>query len=160
MIYRISMERRGHRAPRHGDARPPGRPAWRRPGPARGGKRKGPPASWIRGRGPSGKKRPAARYSPALLGAVPSPRGPLTAVFGTGTGVAAPPWPPVMEKVRQPEAGGRTWIAEGAGAVRRRASARPAPRVVLFFNPPPGAAQGAAAGGGAAKPHGLSEPVC
>ena len=144
----------------HGAARPPGSPAWRRPGPARGGKRKGPPASWIRGRGPSGKKRPAARYSPALLGAVPSPRGPLTAVFGTGTGVAAPPWPPVMEKVRQPEAGGRTWIAEGAGAVRRRAYARPAPRVVLFFNPPPGAARRAAAGGGAAKPHGLSEPVC
>ena len=44
--------------------------------------------------GDSGKKRWAARYFPALLGAVSSPRGPLTAVFGMGTGVSAPPRPP------------------------------------------------------------------
>ncbi len=48
------------------------------------------------------KRRPAARCSPALLGAVPSPRGPLTAVFGKGTGVETPPRPPV--KNRQLEA--------------------------------------------------------
>ena len=40
------------------------------------------------------KWRLAARYFPALLGAVSSPRGPLTAVFGMGTGVSAPPEPP------------------------------------------------------------------
>ena len=40
------------------------------------------------------KRRLAACYFPALLNAVSSPQGPLTAVFGMGTGVAAPPWPP------------------------------------------------------------------
>ena len=35
------------------------------------------------------KRRLATRYFPALLGAVSSPRGPLTAVFGMGTGVSA-----------------------------------------------------------------------
>ena len=61
----------------------------------RPGRKKRPPASEKR---PGARKeRPAARCSPALLGAVPSPRGPLTAVFGKGTGVEAPPRPPVME---------------------------------------------------------------
>ena len=43
------------------------------------------------------KWRLAARYFPALLGAVSSPRGPLTAVFGMGTGVSAPPEPPTKD---------------------------------------------------------------
>ena len=38
-----------------------------------------------------GRRRPTlARASPAL----PSAMGPLTSVFGMGTGMAAPPWPP------------------------------------------------------------------
>ena len=43
------------------------------------------------------KRRLAARYFPALLGAVSSPLGPLTAVFGMGTGVTAPPKPPARK---------------------------------------------------------------
>ena len=38
--------------------------------------------------------RLAARYFPALWSEVSSPREPLTAVFGMGTGVSAPPVPP------------------------------------------------------------------
>ena len=54
--------------------------------------KKRPPAPPVRSGGP--RWRLAARYFPALLGAVSSPRGPLTAVFGMGTGVSAPPGPP------------------------------------------------------------------
>ena len=54
--------------------------------------KKGPLLRALRCRGP--RWRLAARYFPALLGAVSSPRGPLTAVFGMGTGVSAPPGPP------------------------------------------------------------------
>ena len=43
------------------------------------------------------RRRPAARCSPTLLGVVPSPRGPLTSVFGKGTGVTAPPRPPARK---------------------------------------------------------------
>ena len=50
------------------------------------------PRAVMDGRGAEG--RLAARYFPALLGAVSSPRGPLTAVFGMGTGVSAPQGPP------------------------------------------------------------------
>ena len=47
------------------------------------------------------KGRLAARYFPALLNAVSSPQGTLTAVFGMGTGVSSPPGPPA-NKGRQP----------------------------------------------------------
>ena len=46
---------------------------------------------------PPRRGRLAARYFPALLGAVSSPLGPLTAVFGMGTGVTAPPKPPARK---------------------------------------------------------------
>ena len=83
-------------------------------------------------------------------------------MFGTGTGVAAPPWPPVRKKVRQPEAQRKTGHAEGAGALRRRAGGATFDKVFSFPSiPAPRARRKAAgAGGGAAKPHGLSEPVC
>ena len=41
--------------------------------------------------------RLAARYFPALLGAGSSPLGPLTAVFGMGTGVSALRKPPTKD---------------------------------------------------------------
>ena len=48
------------------------------------------PGSLAGTRGP-GEKRFAPRCFPALLNAVSSPRGALTAVFGMGTGVTPPP---------------------------------------------------------------------
>ena len=98
------------------------RAAWRRPGSARGEKKA--PASEKR---PGARKeRPAARCSPALLGAVPSPRGPLTAVFGKGTGVEAPPRPPVMEI-----GNGKRKTADTKAARRGSAGARRRARVAF-----------------------------
>ena len=81
------------------------------------------------------KRRPAARCSPALLGAVPSPRGPLTAVFGKGTGVETPPRPPVRkignwrrkddEDEGKPE-GARRGAPEGASRFSKFMSSPPA----------------------------------
>ena len=54
------------------------------------------------------RKRLAARYVPALLGAVSSPRGTLTAEFGMGSGVTSPPEPPAKGgKPGSGEEGGR-----------------------------------------------------
>ena len=58
------------------------------------------------------RRRPAARCSPTLLGVVPSPRGPLTSVFGKGTGVTAPPRPPAGKSTT------------GSGRDERKASQR------------------------------------
>ena len=58
------------------------------------------------------RRRPAARCSPTLLGVVPSPRGPLTSVFGKGTGVTAPPRPPARKSTT------------GSGRDERKASQR------------------------------------
>ena len=38
-----------------------------------------------------------------VLGVVPSPRGPLTSVFGKGTGVTAPPRPPARKSTTEDE---------------------------------------------------------
>ena len=69
-------------------------------------------------------KRLAARYFPALLNAVSSPQGPLTAVFGMGTGVASPREPPTRRMGRH------AWPGEPAGEWRERKALRresPAP---------------------------------
>ena len=99
-------------------------------------KRKRPPGFETK---PGGlKERPAARCSPTLLGVVPSPRGPLTSVFGKGTGVTAPPRPPA--KNRQPETKeSKTKAAEGA-----QGRARTARRAIMFFVLAPGRAASAA----------------
>ena len=68
------------------------------------------------------RRRPAARCSPTLLGVVPSPRGPLTSVFGKGTGVTAPPRPPARKSTtgsgrderKGPQRGFRGGAPEGA----------------------------------------------
>ncbi len=70
------------------------------------------------------KKRLAARYFPALGGAVSSPRGPLTAVFGMGTGVSAPPWPPATIR----PATERLAKAASRTSSEAHANARTAPR--------------------------------
>ena len=110
-------------------------------------KEKGPPAS-RRSRG-ARRRRPAARCSPTLLGVVPSPRGPLTSVFGKGTGVTAPPRPPA--KNRQPETKeSKTKAAEGA-----QGRARTARRAIMFFVLAPGRAasrHGGGRSGQAARP--------
>ena len=48
------------------------------------------------GAGPGGlEEKPWRRATlPRPIAAVPSPLGPFTSVFGMGTGVASPPWPP------------------------------------------------------------------
>ena len=84
----------------------------------------------------------AARYFPALLGAVSSPRGPLTAVFGMGTGVSARQWPPT--KVFR----------------KRGAAMKPAGMQTRGPRPCPLPRRGEPTRGGeAGKPHGLSEPL-
>ena len=66
------------------------------------------------------RRRPAARCSPTLLGVVPSPRGPLTSVFGKGTGVTAPPRPPAIRSTTGSEKmKGRPRRGGSAGARRR-----------------------------------------
>ena len=78
------------------------------------------------------KKRFAPRYFPALLNAVSSPRGALTAVFGMGTGVT----PPVGARTKEEDS--RT-DRETHLAMQRERSAPPAvfskPRILagLFF---------------------------
>ena len=130
------------------------RAAWRRTGPA-------PPVATKKApslceRLGAWRRRPAARCSPTLLGVVPSPRGPLTSVFGKGTGVTAPPRPPARKSTT------------GSGRDERKASQRGfrggAPEGASRVNdsclrPRPFRVRGKA-GGGAGKPHGLSEPVC
>ena len=106
--------------------------AWRCPGWP--GAKTGPQPRFGRGRGPM-KRRPAARCSPTLLGVVPSPRGPLTAVFGKGTGVETPPRPPVRKignRKRKDEGGrgrrrGRRGAPEGASRRKKDSSLRPRP---------------------------------
>ena len=72
------------------------------------------------------KKRLAARYFPALLSAVSSPRGLLTAVFGMGTGVSAQQGPPTkgfrLENTRK-----ASHVRQGANA-RARLLQRSPPR--------------------------------
>ena len=77
------------------------------------GKEKGPqPREEAGGLG----RRPAARCSPTLLGVVPSPRGPLTSVFGKGTGVTAPPRPPAIRSTTGSGKRGKEGRRRGAGA--------------------------------------------
>ena len=69
-----------------------------------------------------GKKEPAATYFPAL--AVSSAQESLTSVFGMGTGMASPPWPPA--RYEMPEGAARTARVargrspRGRGAGRKR----------------------------------------
>ena len=98
-------------------------------------------------------RRPAARCSPALLGAVPSPRGPLTAVFGKGTGVETPPRPPVMRIGNWKRNDG-----EDQAMSRRGAQGRAGGRVASMYNvsssPPalPRSRRGGGRSGQAARP--------
>ena len=96
------------------------------------------------------RRRPAARCSPTLLGVVPSPRGPLTSVFGKGTGVTAPPRPPA---IRSTTGSGK----RGKEGRRRGAGARPdgASRDACFCSSPPAAPRlrhGGGRSGQAARP--------
>ena len=68
--------------------------------------------------------RLAARYFPALLGAVSSPRGPLTAVFGMGTGVSAPPGPPAKGLRQRGHEGRESGLSHGPFASPRRHAPR------------------------------------
>ena len=80
---------------------------------------------------PPRRGRLAARYFPALLGAVSSPLGPLTAVFGMGTGVTAPPKPPARKV-----SASRDYIVKPCltrGGVRRCLSFRSMPRMTRFM---------------------------
>ena len=43
---------------------------------------------------PGGKKKPGGHLLSRPPGAVSSAQGGLTSVFGMGTGIAPPPWPP------------------------------------------------------------------
>ena len=86
------------------------------------------------------KKKPAAAYFPALW-AVSSALEGLTSVFGMGTGMAPPPWPPAVI-VHVPCGGGRIRPARGCIPDTGGAGRRPA--------------WGA---GGMAKPHGLLVPL-
>ena len=96
-------------------------PRQRRPGRAR--RTKKPRATWSHG---ALKRRLAARYFPALLSAVSSPRGLLTAVFGMGTGVSAQQGPPT--KGFRPENTRRgSHVRQGANA-RARLLQRSPPR--------------------------------
>ena len=110
-------------------------------------RKKRPPASSKAG---GLKGRPAARCSPALLGAVPSPRGPLTAVFGKGTGVETPPRPPV--KNRQREAEDR--MKEPQKGSQGRAGGRVASMYNVSSSPPalPRLRRGGGRSGQAARP--------
>ena len=93
---------------------------WRRTGPAqRAATKKRPPAS-VERLG-AWRRRPAARCSPTLLGVVPSPRGPLTSVFGKGTGVTAPPRPPARKSTTGSERMKGRYRRGGSAGARRRA---------------------------------------
>ena len=80
------------------------------------------------------RRRPAARCSPTLLGVVPSPRGPLTSVFGKGTGVTAPPRPPARKSTtgsgrderKASQRGFRGGAPEGASRMKNLVSSPPA----------------------------------
>ena len=72
------------------------------------------------------KGRLAARYFPALLSAVSSPRGLLTAVFGMGTGVSAQQGPPT--KGFRPENTRGPFVFAGANARACLPSSLPPPR--------------------------------
>ena len=96
-------------------------------------KKKRPPASF-KTRPEAWEERPAARCSPTLLGVVPSPRGPLTSVFGKGTGVETPPRPPVKNRQREAKRWKKTKEPQkGLAGARRRAR-----RVVKCFFLAPG----------------------
>ena len=98
------------------------------------------------------RRRPAARCSPALLGAVPSPRGPLTAVFGKGTGVETPPRPPVRKignwRRKDDEDEGKP---EGVAGARRRAR-RVDVQCFIFAPGPSATRRGGGRSGQAARP--------
>ena len=61
--------------------------------------KKNPPPRDTREGDEEDKKKPAASYFPAS--AVSSAQGCLTSVFGTGTGISTPPWPPAYNKQKQ-----------------------------------------------------------
>ena len=93
-------------------------------------KKKGPPP--VEEEAGPGRKRFAPRYFPALLNAVSSPRGALTAVFGMGTGVT----PPVGARTKRGQRDGQAPCRGTAhsergfirGARLARLSIAPAPR--------------------------------
>ena len=87
--------------------------------------------------------RPAARCSPTLLGVVPSPRGPLTSVFGKGTGVTAPPRPPAKNRHRKRK-GNRQFFSQKG---RRGAPGRRVARDACFHSSPPAVPLSRAGGG-------------
>ena len=105
------------------------------------------------------KKRFAPRCFHALLNALSSPRGALTAVFGMGTGVSPPP-------VARTKGIGSGRLDPGNGALFAPATfnrPRTGPSRAAFRRPPccppapspPGGDRGRAA----SRPHGLSEAV-
>ena len=106
------------------------RMAWRRSGSVQSEKKA--PGLWKEAGGP--ERRPAARCSPTLLGVVPSPRGPLTSVFGKGTGVTAPPRPPARKSTtgsgrderKASQRGFRGGAPEGASRMKNLVSSPPA----------------------------------
>ena len=82
----------------------------------------------------------AARYFPALLNAVSSPQGPLTSVFGMGTGVSSPPGPPAKKD-----------MATANPQLRQRSGQR-ANRPLLIPPPGPVSRPGKGDGGEASRP--------
>ena len=59
------------------------------------------------------KKKPAATYFPATK-AVSSAQESLTSVFGMGTGIASPPWPPaIINLSKQRKTVRRRWCVHG-----------------------------------------------
>ena len=79
------------------------------------GRKKGPPGSRRSGR-PLEEKPWRRATLPRPIAAVPSPLGPFTSVFGMGTGVASPPWPPGKRDGRRERPDNRT----GPVAPKRR----------------------------------------
>ena len=106
-----------------------------------------------------GEKRFAPRCFHALLNALSSPRGALTAVFGMGTGVSPPP-------VARTKGIGSGRLDPGNGAVRACNIQQAQDGSLRGGFPPPSMlpARALPTGGGdrgraASRPHGLSEAV-
>ena len=96
--------------------RDPATPRPREPAnPRTHGRKKGPPGSRRSGR-PLEEKPWRRATLPRPIAAVPSPLGPFTSVFGMGTGVASPPWPPGKRDGRRERPDNRT----GPVAPKRR----------------------------------------
>ena len=68
--------------------------------------------------GPGGlEEKPWRRATlPRPIAAVPSPLGPFTSVFGMGTGVASPPWPPRKRERKTRTAAGMPRHGTGSAA--------------------------------------------